>query len=432
MDAAVQTPPSHPLHRNFRGAISETMLTGLVAQGLLLVSSVMAARLLGAEDRGYLALIAIWPTTLVLFGSLGAPVGITYLLSGSDNREAREIRGAALLLTLGLGLILTSTYALGLTVVGRNLPPSAVGSLWLAALAIPALTISALLNGVTQAVPNLRLFNLVRTIPAAGYALGLLLLALMGQGSLEAIAATWVSVQLLAGLILTVVVFRLGFELRQPRRHAYAILRYGAASYIGALGTAEIQRLIEQIAIALLVAADGLGLWVVAVAVVQISAVPARSIRMVAFPDIARSSVPGEVAAKTRRYLVLTVLIVGVLTLAIVATSGLVLPLVCGDEFEAASTTVRILAIAVWLHSIRRLLGEALRGAGSPRSATLSEGVNILLLIALLIPATRTLEVEGAAIAVLGAAAMSLGLQLATLPAPLTLRSLLGRNGRSA
>jgi hypothetical protein len=50
-------------------ATTVTVATGLLGQLVLVATGVFAARLLGAEDRGYLALIALVPAALAQVGA---------------------------------------------------------------------------------------------------------------------------------------------------------------------------------------------------------------------------------------------------------------------------------------------------------------------------------------------------------------------------
>lgn len=57
-----------------------SLLSGLCGQGALIISGVLAARILGVEDRGYLALLAAFPLVLSQLGGLGVPQAVTYQL----------------------------------------------------------------------------------------------------------------------------------------------------------------------------------------------------------------------------------------------------------------------------------------------------------------------------------------------------------------
>ena len=47
-----------------RRPLAGSILTGFVGQGVLIVSGVLAARILGVQDRGYLALLVLFPAVL--------------------------------------------------------------------------------------------------------------------------------------------------------------------------------------------------------------------------------------------------------------------------------------------------------------------------------------------------------------------------------
>ena len=80
--------------RQSRMPLAGSVLTGLVGQAFLIVSGVLAARILGVEDRGYLALLVLFPAVLAQIGSLGLPLAATFELSRDRSRWAEVIRRA--------------------------------------------------------------------------------------------------------------------------------------------------------------------------------------------------------------------------------------------------------------------------------------------------------------------------------------------------
>ena len=61
-----------------RRAAIESVMTGLGGQAVLIISGILAARILGVEGRGYLALLIIFPVVLCQLGGLGLPQAVTY------------------------------------------------------------------------------------------------------------------------------------------------------------------------------------------------------------------------------------------------------------------------------------------------------------------------------------------------------------------
>src|SRR5262245_4416797 len=78
--------------RQSRMPLAGSVLTGFVGQAVLIVSGVLAARILGVQDRGYLALLVLFPSVLAQIGSLGLPLAATFELSRDRSRWGEVIR----------------------------------------------------------------------------------------------------------------------------------------------------------------------------------------------------------------------------------------------------------------------------------------------------------------------------------------------------
>ena len=58
-----------------------TVVTGLSGQASVLLSGVLAARILGVEGRGHFALLVLFPTILFILGGMGLPQAVVYYIS---------------------------------------------------------------------------------------------------------------------------------------------------------------------------------------------------------------------------------------------------------------------------------------------------------------------------------------------------------------
>ena len=68
-----------------RRAATESVMTGFGGQLVLIISGIIAARILGVAGRGYFALLTIFPVVLCQLGGLGLPQAVTYYTA--RNRE---------------------------------------------------------------------------------------------------------------------------------------------------------------------------------------------------------------------------------------------------------------------------------------------------------------------------------------------------------
>src|ERR1700722_5254682 len=89
-------PLSRPFHRARARLLRPTYLSTLqsmfasgAGQLALVASGIFAARILGAHDRGQLALFVLVPMILTVIGALGVPVAATYFIA----RDPSNARG---------------------------------------------------------------------------------------------------------------------------------------------------------------------------------------------------------------------------------------------------------------------------------------------------------------------------------------------------
>jgi hypothetical protein len=81
------------IRRRAAGPTSGTIWTSFWIQALLAGSGIMAARLLGVEDRGNLAFLALTTYILAHAGGLGLRTAATYFLAKQEY-DAREVLSA--------------------------------------------------------------------------------------------------------------------------------------------------------------------------------------------------------------------------------------------------------------------------------------------------------------------------------------------------
>lgn len=395
--------------RLLRSTAATTMAVGLAGQGLLFVTSVITARLLGPGDRGLLALAALGPTALTMVATLGVPVGVTYYLARTeDPARAERYRAAAVSLAVLLGLALSVLYAVGLFFATPLLPEGGKAALWLSLGAVGPLSVVTILTAIAQAAPGLRFFNILRLLPVLGYALLLVVLVARGGTSLEAVTAVWVIAYVFALVVGAVVlVGRRVPQVRGLAREVRDIMRYGLASYVGALGSSDAQRLLEQAIVVVMLSPTDLGLWVVAVSPTLALSLPARNIRLLAFPDVARTRSRLEADRKVRRYFLLTAVLIGLLAAVIGASAVPLVTFVFGEEFRDAAFVVPLLVAATWLRAMRQSAADSLRAMGVPSPGTTGEGVSFLAAAVGLLMLLPKYGLVGGGWALLGAASLA-------------------------
>jgi O-antigen/teichoic acid export membrane protein len=400
--------------RQSRMPLVGSVLTGLVGQAVLIVSGVLAARMLGVQDRGYLALLVLFPTVLTAVGSLGLPLAATFELSRDRARWAEVLR--TLLRPMVLQAVSLVVLQAGiLLAVFWNDPHAVKVSALLSLCGLPAILGQSYGTAILQGQQRFLAFNILRALPATSYAVAVLAIFVVGGGDLQWVVAGWVAASLLSAWITLLVAFRpVSIGTAQSSRTLLgSMLRFGVKGLLGWTSPAETFRL-DQAVVGLFLSPAALGLYVVGLAFANLPRFIAQSVGFIAYPRIATRS--GEEAWRELWQFfwlasVTSALIVLVLELGI---SWLV-PVFFGDEFSGAVPLARILLIGAFFLSARRVLTDGAQGLGRPGLGTIAEVSSWVFLLPALAIFTPLWGARGVALALAVSSALSFAFLLVLL-----------------
>lgn len=386
-----------------RSAVLASVIVGLLSQGLLFVSGPLFARALGVEGRGQLALCVLVLALATQIGGLGLPIAVTRHLASND-----DTAGAAAALWRKRYAWLATAFAVGLLasvvttaiVWSGRLPPGPLVPV-LVGLATMAAMTQAMAQAVTAGAGRFRALNGIRLLPAGGGCLAAVAAVAAGYGTVSPVLALY-ALALTAVALASAVVVRSGVRAgsakptRVPIRNLYG---FGVLALLGAANPADALG-IDQIAVAVLLSEEALGIYVVAAAFANLSNLLLSSIGLIGSPRVAASGGGHAARALTQRYLLAGATLGIVQTAAVVALIPLVLPLLYDEAFEASVRPAQYLAASGLLVGLRRLSVMLAQGAGHPGMASLAELLSVVCL-ALLLPALiPAFGLVGAAVAV--------------------------------
>ncbi|HEY1479694.1 MAG TPA: oligosaccharide flippase family protein, partial [Gaiellales bacterium] len=350
-----------------------TVATALGGQAFLVLSGVLAARLLGVEDRGRFALLAIFPLVLAQLGGMGVPLAVTFrVASGRDSARA-AVTAVRPLIAAQLALVLVVHVAILLLVAF----PGAPHRMETAGLITLAWTPAALLQGYAEALlqgqARFRAFNLLRLAPIVFSALLVGIAALLGFGTLVGIASVWTLGYILSASASLVIASRGAVgDASDGVTSRTGLLQFGLRGLLGSSSPLETFRL-DQAVVGLVISQTALGIYVVAIAFTNLPRFVAQSVGMVAYPRVAAQT---DVQAATRALWVFA--LVGTVACAAIAGAlelvvGFTVPLFFGHAFVRAVEPCRILLIASFFFGMRRVLSDGARGIGRPGLGTVAE-----------------------------------------------------------
>jgi O-antigen/teichoic acid export membrane protein len=376
------------------------MFTSGAAQAILAVSGIGAARILGVDDRGKLALFNLLPTLLVLLGTFGLPVAITYFVA-RDPANSGAIARTALRSCTALTLGLTGADLIILALIFHGQPAYVVASAGLSLFLVPSNVAQLVGQALLQGEQRFAAFNWCRIMPAVMYALGILVLAALSLGTLFTLTLDFVVTQtLVGGATLFVAVKDLPRQSGQGQSPGIrAMFRFGGKAVLGAVYPTETFQL-DQATVGLFLSSASLGLYVVAVAFTNLPRFIAQSLGVIAYPRVAALRDRTRQRRMIVRFTAAAVVIAGSVCMVLELSVGFLIPVLFGHDFSAAVPITRILLVSSFVVSVRRVLADGLRGAGYPTLGTIGEGVAMLVLLPALVLLIPRFGLSGAAIAV--------------------------------
>lgn len=363
-----------------------SILAGIAGQCILIVSGILSARILGVENRGYLALFGIFSAVLTFAGSLGLPQSAAYYLTARPRKALSAVkrlwhayRYQSFLLTILLVIILAFTLS-------RKSPELLLSSVFCLPV-ISGILAQSYGMSILQGMGKMLEYNVCRLIQPSLYSIFLVVIALHKETSLAMVTGGWVASFLLAGLGIAFFANRRLTSAKRDEGDAEDIslsemVTFGAKGMLGSLQPMEAFRL-DQLIAGLLLRPYDLGIYVVAKSISNLPRFIAQSIGIVTLPVVAGHRSFDKAYASMVKFtlfsLIVNICIAGILALLM----PLLIPLLYGQDFHLSVPIARILILAVAVSSIRVILGEGLRGLGFPALSTYAE----LSLYAWLLPA---------------------------------------------
>jgi O-antigen/teichoic acid export membrane protein len=349
-----------------------------VAQGLLVISGPATARLLGVAPRGKLALLVIIVTITSQIAALGLPTAVAYFTS-SSGVSARQVMG--LLLRAWVSLCLGAAVVVGAVsfLVSRT---NQAGSGWLEAALSVVYVVSvmnyALMFACLQGERRFTPMNWLRIVTSSLSAIALfVLLAAAHHTPLAPVFGIIVLANVVGCLLGVFLVLRAPTSpYVDTHITVRSLLRFGTAAMPAANAPLETLSL-DQTAVGIILPREELGLYVVAAAFDNLP-----SILMNAYGQVALTRITAEKDLIARHQIIRKTALgaicisagASVLAEAIV---GWLLPFAFGANFAAAIPVARVLIVAGFLLSFRRILIVFLQAAGRPGRTAVGEVIGL-------------------------------------------------------
>jgi O-antigen/teichoic acid export membrane protein len=379
----------------------------IVGQGALIISGIVAARVLGPSLRGELAILVLIPTITAQLTLIGLPSAITYYI-GRD-------KGVSLETLSCLFRILAAQMSFAIAVLAAML---LFGQRWLPS-AAPVLLVSVTIAGAFLIVQQYAYAILqghneflqvatARLSPSVFYAIFAASVWALGAASFTSIALSWVGANVVSGAISGLYVRTcLKRHSRIPGLRATGdLLVFGKRAFFGSTTPIETFR-VDQLLGAIFLSRSGMGLYVVAQALSGLPKILASNIGIVVFAGTARDNESTGVRARVRT----AVLLIGaaiVLCGALLLLAPTLMKLFFGPEFADGAVVAQILLVGALFFAVRRFLTEYAKGLGDPSVSSVSELAALATALVLAGPFSVTWGVTGLAGAICTAQCIAL------------------------
>jgi len=358
-----------------RWATIASVMSGVSGQAVLMVSGILAARILGVDGRGYLAMLTVFVAIVSQVGGLGVPQAATFYISktkraGAILRQLWPLMIAQSLLLLAIHLIVVLVYIQG---VPGEVKIAALYTLF----ATPGSLARVYGQGILQGQGRFRLFNILRLLPVVSYTILLVFLFAAAKGELPKVAAVWSISNLLTGLLaLFLACADIGDDILQPanialpsRKEMTCFGLKGLFGWSSPLNSFRIDHLIAG----LMLSSGALGLYVVGQAFTNLPMLISQSIGMIAYPTISGKEDTRGIKRLIWRFILITAALNSFIVVLLWLAMPLLIRLFFGNAFIASTPLARILIIGALLVSLRRIIVECARGLGRPEISSYAE-----------------------------------------------------------
>ena len=350
--------------RPFSTNIALTLGARLIMLGAGLAASVIAARKLGREAFGFLAVLNVMVALAVQIGSAGLPSANTYFLSRDQNR-LRQIA----IMSLKFGLIAGTALTVGAVLLAR-FRPSIFGEIplkliMIAAIATPSTLLILLGQNVFLAIGDIDRMNVFDAANQVVLLLNAVFVLLLINGNLEALViANTLGVAVIAlavVVMLWTIIRRLNHAAPEPNLFRQ-MLQYSFKFHISVVAGIVILRA-DLLLVNHFRGGDEAGPYAVASQIGNLLLLLPAIIATLLFPRVAAADdAKGHFTSRVTRYAALIMLLA---SLAAVAFS-FALPIIYGQQYREATTLLLILLPGLYLLGIESVMVQHFTGTGLP------------------------------------------------------------------
>jgi len=372
-------------------------------QVLGLLTGIMVARLLGPLGRGELAAIQLWGSFIATLGTGGISEGMVYFVAQSPTKARQYcISGIYLALIGGSPVIILGVFGLSWLLQAQSPEVISIARVYTAGLFV-LYTVSWMPLSALRGLKRFTEWNLLRSLANIGWLFVLVIGFVLGEATPRVLAFGF----LVSTAVSAFVVVVLGLR-EIPGLHALdlalwpAMIKYGLPITASSIPTYLIESgRLSQMFIAAILPPEAVGLFAVAVAWSESTAIIPQVIGQVVFPRLAAArGVCQQAIEMVRGARLVTLPLFGLCSLLVILCP-IAVPFLFGSEFNAAVPSAMVMVIAAGMAGLKTILRQEFYGLGKPGVSLAGEVVGITLIILSLLFLMNPLGIIGVAMATL-------------------------------
>ena len=391
---------SVPRFSHFGSQVALTFMTNLFLSGIGLVTGSLTARLLGPAGRGELASIQVWGAFVATIALCGLSDAVIYFSSRDPAQTGRYWMSSTYCSFLcGVPILLLGNWCVPHMLIGQSKAVITILPLYTTVFFFSSALISLSL-GAVRGTGSFFVWNTLRVLPQTGWAVVVVYAFVFRQVEVP-ILVTWflVSYVVATFIIVGVMLRRVSVPFSLNVGLWPHLVRYGLPSVTGNIPGQLMQSgRIAQLFMAVVLDPTAVGLLAVGVALGDAIRMLPAAIASVVFPRVAAVQTEQqhtELARGTR----LTVLLTGIAAAGAIVTCPLTVPLLFGQDFQAAVPVAMLMAVGGSLEGLKMVLGGGIRGLGRPSVILSSEFTAVVTTAVALVIFLPLWGVTGAALA---------------------------------
>jgi O-antigen/teichoic acid export membrane protein len=314
----------------------------------------------------------------------GLPAALTFESASRGVLPRNLLKHVRPLVTVQVAIIVLVYSFVSFVVLKGRVPVEAA---LVALVVLPAMVVYAYQLALLQGRHQFRELHVLRGLPAALFAVGLLAGVATGGRSLLMVISLWTASSVLAVMVSSVYLrwrWRANlvdeFQEVQQVSSLGALSRFGAVGFLGSASLVEMLR-VDQLMVGLILTTTDLGLYMVSLALCSVPLFLAQGLGLVAYPRIASVRSYGEKRRLTVRYTLIGAAVCGAVCGVLALAASPVIQLLFGPEFAGAIAVSQILLAATAVVCVRRLLSDGMRGANAPSAGSFAEVASLVTLV---------------------------------------------------